>query len=326
MIKRQSWLCVALVMVGLAISRMALAQDGMGSRHPVLPGGSLLKHNVSAKSELVIGVDYLYEYLNVPLYGTESIPNINRDRTNNTVVAMYARYGFSDRFSLTAVFPYRRVTNEKVLFRGQNPDQYEGGRYVRHTSGLGDIIFMLNYLLPMPAWAPQMVLSGGVKLANGDIDAKDKYGTRITDILQIGSGSVDPVLRFTLAQDVRALVLSAGILTRISSRANVYGYKFGNELQSFLALDYPTGDPFYGGLRLSYLQTSRDHYQYGDITQKRGGSWVYLAPRVGIFLLDNLAFDISIPVAVYQNVNESQLTAPFQIEITASYRFRVGKE
>ena len=278
----------------------------------------MLQYNSTVEGQLSIGASYEYEFLTDPLYGSRSIPNINRERTNNTATSLFVNYGLTNKFSLTLFVPFRSVTNEKVLFRGQNEDQYNGGKYTRHASGLGDIVMLLNYAPPQFAKLPALLVSAGVKLANASVDATDKYGERFSDNLQIGSGSVDPVFAITLAQNLHNLIFSAQAFTRITMRENIYGYKYGNELHGILSADYP-GELFYGGLRLNYLLVTRDHYQYGKITRERGGTWLYVAPKLGIKVLDNLDFDISIPFAVYQNVNESQLTSSYQIQINTVY-------
>ncbi len=277
-----------------------------------------MQYNKIVQGQLIVGANYEYEFLTDPIYGTRSIPNINRERTNNTATSVFLNYGMTEKFSLTLLVPFRSVTNEKILFRGQNDDQYNGGKYTRHASGLGDIVVMFNYALPHLSPLPSVLVSAGVKLANASIDATDKYGKRFSDNLQIGSGSVDPVLALSMSQHFHKLLFSAEAFTRISLRENIYGYKYGNELHGILSADYP-GDMFYGGLRFNYLLVTRDHYQYGKITRERGGTWFYVAPKLGIKVLDDLDFDISIPMAIYQNVNESQLTSSYQIQINTVY-------
>lgn len=279
----------------------------------------MLQNNAIEEGQLVVGLDYEYEFLSNPLYGTRSIPNINRERTNNSTTSIFASYGITDRIGLLLIAPYRSVTNEKLLFRGQKKSKYAGGKYIRHAEGLGDLVLMLNYAPPLPAGWPTVLLSGGVKLANGSIDAKDKYGDRFSDNLQIGSGSVDPVFALNIAQNVGAFTFSGIVFTRISARENIYGYKYGNELHSIAAVDYHGGDLFYAGLSLNHLLTTRDTYQYGKITRERGGKWLYVAPRVGVNILDNVSFELRAPVAVYQNVNESQLTSRYQLQINTAY-------
>ena len=66
----------------------------------------------------------------------------------------------------------------------------------------------------------------------------DEFGERISDNLQVGTGTVDPILSIYSSQDIKKLVLSGGIFTRISTGENIYGYKYGNEIQTLINLDY----------------------------------------------------------------------------------------
>jgi hypothetical protein len=278
-----------------------------------------LQHNAVEPGRLSLGLNYEYEFLTDPLDGAREIPNVNRERTNNSAASLLVSYGLSKSFSVLAVFPHRTVTNEKILFRGQDKAQYDGGKYIRHASGWGDALLLLNYVLPQIKHLPAIQAGGGVKLANGSTEATDIYGRRFSDNLQIGSGSVDPVFALSLAQNVSRFVVSAGAFTRLSMRENIYGYKYGNELHAVLAVDYAGSGLFYAGLRLNYMFTTRDRYEYGKITRERGGKWIYLAPKLGFKILPSWDFEVNVPAAVYQNVNESQLTSSYQLQINTVY-------
>ena len=197
----------------------------------------------------------------------------------------------------------------------------KAGKYVRHASGLGDILAMLNYAAPPAAGLPGVNFGVGLKLANGSVDAKDRYGERFADNLQIGSGSVDPVFALNVHHRFETISVTAGVFTRITSRQNIYGYKYGNELHASLSLEYAGEGWLYGGVSLKNLITSRDRYQFGQITRERGGKWMYLSPELGVNVLDNLSIEFHLPIVVFQNVNESQLTSDYLIELSTSYAF-----
>ncbi len=280
-----------------------------------------MKNSLAVQDQLKLSVHYDYEFLSDPHYGSRAIPNVNRERTDNATTTLFASLGVTGRIGLALAVPFRSVTNEKVLLRGQNPNQYEGGKYVRNASGLGDIVVMLNYAPLLSAGFPGINFGIGLKLANGSVDAKDQYGERFSDNLQIGSGSVDPILAINGFHRFENLTVSAGVFTRITSRQNIYGYKYGNELHASLSLEYESGDRLYGGVSLKNLITSRDRYQYGQITRERGGKWMYLSPELGFNVLDNLSVEFHLPVVVFQNVNESQLTSDYLVELSTSYAF-----
>ena len=280
-----------------------------------------MKNSSSVKDQLKLSVHYDYEFLSDPHYGSRAIPNVNRERTDNATTTVFASHGVTERIGLTLALPFRSVTNEKVLLRGQNHNQYEGGKYVRHASGLGDIVVMLNYAAPIAAGFPSLNFGIGLKLANGSANAKDQYGERFSDNLQIGSGGVDPILALNVFHRVEKLTVSGGVFTRITTRQNIYGYKYGNELHATFSVEYANEGLFYGGLSLKNLITSRDRYQFGQITRERGGKWLYLSPELGVNILDDLSVKFRLPIVVFQNVNESQLTSDYLIELSTSYVF-----
>ncbi len=208
-----------------------------------------------------------------------------------------------------------------MLFRGQNKNQYEGGTYIRSLSGIGDAVFMIRYALPAIHHLPFITLNLGVKFANASIDGKDVHGKRISDNLQLGSGSVDPIFGVNLLQQSGSLLFSGNAYARITSRENIFGYKYGNELHVLSGIDYSGEKLFYGGLQLYYLKTTRDYYQYGKVTRERGGKWVYLVPKLGVNIWDNLQIELSLMRTIYQFVNESQLTSKNLIRINTIYSF-----
>ena len=98
------------------------------------------------------------------------------------------------------------------MFRGQNPNLYNGGKYFRESYGLGDVLLQARIQRTFFNEIP-IVLGIGVKLSNGKINMTDEFGERISDNLQVGTGTVDPILSIYSSQDIKRLVLSGGIFT-----------------------------------------------------------------------------------------------------------------
>ena len=287
----------------------------------MLPGGSLLEYSTAQEGQISVGFTYQHEYLSDPLYGTEPIPNYNKERTDNSTTTLIFNAGVTPKITLSAFIPYRYILNEKVLFRGQYKNQYEGGLYAREAYGLGDIIFQMSYQLNLFNGRFPILLGGGLKLANGKINAVDEYNERIDDNLQVGSGSVDPVFSLYTNEPFGSFMFSSGVFTRISSRENLYGYKYGNELHTIINMDYINSDLFYGGFQLYYLLTTRDTYEYGKMTRDRGGKSIYVSSKLGIKIADNFDIELILQNPLYQDLNESQLTSSFLIQIGTLYSF-----
>lgn len=286
----------------------------------MLPGGSLLEYAQSQEGLFSIGFSYEHEKLDSPIYGSKSIPNYNKERTNSSSLTFITNYGVTNQFSLTAFFPFRYILNEKVLFRGQNDNVYHGGKYFRETYGLGDIILQARYQFLILHQYP-LVVSAGVKLGNGKINGTDEYDDRISDILQVGTGTVDPVFSIYTSKDVSKFVLSGGVFTRITNGENIYGYRYGNELQTLINLDYVDNQLLYGGIQFSHLLTTRDYYEYGKVTRDRGGQSYFITGKLGTRASDQIDFEMTIQVPLYQHLNESQLTSPFIIQFGSLWRF-----
>ena len=236
---------------------------------------------------------------------------------------MITNYGVTDQFSLTAFFPVRYILNEKVLFRGQNQNQYAGGKYFRESYGLGDVILQARFQKNFLKEKLPVVFGLGAKLSNGEINATDRFGDRISDNLQVGTGSIDPVFSIYISNNYRQFLFSGGIFTRITNGENIYGYRYGNEIQTLVNIDYIESLLIYGGLQFSHLLTTRDYYEYGKVAQDRGGNSIFAAGKLGTRLTDKLDMEMTFQMPLHQNLNESQLTSPFTIQFGSLYRFEI---
>ena len=256
-----------------------------------------------------------------PIYGTSSIPNYNKERTDNSTTTLIVSAGITDKISVSTFIPYRYILNEKVLFRGQYHNQYEGGLYSRESYGIGDIIVQMNYQFDLFNGRFPILVGSGLKLANGKINSKDIYDERINDNLQVGSGSIDPIFSIYTNEPFGSFMVSSGLFTRISARENIYGYKYGNELHGLANVDFIGSDYFFGGIQLYYLLSTRDTYEYGKIARDRGGESIYISAKLGIKLTDDFDLELIMQNPIHQNLNESQLTSSNSIQIGTLYRF-----
>ncbi len=286
----------------------------------MLPGGSLLEYNDSQSGQFSLGISYEHEQLDRAKYEDRFIPNYNKERTNNSSLTIITSYGVTDHFSITAFFPFRYILNQKVLFRGQNPNMYNGGKYFRESYGLGDVLLQARIQRNVFNKTP-LVLGIGIKLSNGKINMTDEFGDRISDNLQVGTGTVDPILSIYSSKDIKNLVLSGGVFTRISNGENIYGYQYGNEIQTLINLDYIENPLLYGGLQFSHLLATRDYYEYGKISRDRGGENYFMTGKIGTKATDNLDFELTLQLPLYQKLNESQLVSPFIIQFGSLFRF-----
>ncbi|HCR18973.1 MAG TPA: hypothetical protein DIU35_15945 [Candidatus Latescibacteria bacterium] len=281
----------------------------------------MLQNSVISQGQVVLSLNYEYEFLAETQFGMDPIPNINKEQTWLNSGSLFASYGVTEGLSIAAVVPFRNITNDKYLFPGQHEDQYEGGKYTRHSAGMGDIVLLVNFVPNILLKLPGTVITVGIKLATGSVHAVDQYGTRFSDLLQLGTGSYDPVFSISSTQSWNNLSVTGSFFTRFTMQENPYGYKYGDEFQTVLGTDYQHSSRFFGGVSLNHVFTTRDTFGYGKVARKRGGKWFYMAPRFGFNLKDNLSLEARIPIPLYQNVNESQLVSDYQIQFGTSYHF-----
>ena len=97
--------------------------------------------------------------------------------------------------------------NQKVLFRGQNSNLYDGGKYFRESYGLGDVLLQARIQRIFFNEIP-IILGIGVKLSNGKINMTDEFGERISDNLQVGTGTIDPILSIYSSKDIKKEILN----------------------------------------------------------------------------------------------------------------------
>ena len=197
---------------------------------------------------------------------------------------------------------------------------YKGGKYFRESYGLGDVILQARVQKTLFKSTP-LILGLGVKLSNGKINMTDQFGERISDNLQVGTGTVDPILSLYTSKSIKHFILSGGIFARITNRENIYGYRYGNEIQTLINLDYIESPLIYGGIQFSHLFSTRDYYEYGKVARDRGGTNYFATGKIGTKVTDQLDFEMTLQIPVYQMLNESQLVSPLIIQFGSLFRF-----
>tara|TARA_Y100001936_G_C15664064_1_gene452726 strand:- start:27 stop:629 length:603 start_codon:yes stop_codon:yes gene_type:complete len=197
---------------------------------------------------------------------------------------------------------------------------YHGGKYFRESYGLGDVILQARVQRTVFNNIP-IIFGLGIKLSNGKINMTDQFGERISDNLQVGTGTIDPILSIYSSKDIKQFILSAGIFTRLTNGENIYGYRYGNEIQTLINLDYIESPLLYGGIQFSHLFSTRDYYEYGKVARDRGGQNYFITGKLGTKATDRLDFEMTMQIPVYQMLNESQLVSPLIIQFGSLFRF-----
>ena len=269
---------------------------------------------------MIIGTGYEFEYLNQVQYNSRSAPNPNYEKTVNSTLIYFLNYGLTENLAIEALLPWRKVVNNKFT--------YNSRQFIRMSHGYGDAIIMGKYRFAFLEDFAAVTIGAGLKLANGKLEEPDETGNRISDNLQIGSGTIDPVLSLYGSHTSTNLKLLTwlNIIARISTDENIYGYKYGNEIQTSMGMNYDLSDKLFLSSSIELIYTLRDTDQYGyRVKRERGGKWLYWTPGVSLRIRRDFVLDFQYPIAIYQYVNESQLISNGFLRMSLSYDWRMTK-
>jgi len=258
-----------------------------------------MERNSSQAGKLLLGSGYEFEYLEDVGNGTQPISNPSNERTTSEILSFFLNYSVTDKFSVEAVFPWRRIVNFSI--KPNKPS------FVRETEGLSDVILMLKYSDFFLDDQIMATLATGLKLGNGSVTDLDENEDIISETLQVGSGTVDPLFSLFVGYPNNRWLISGSLFSRVSVYENVRGYRYGNEFHGRFSINYDQSDQIFIKTGLETVITERDTHQYGQPEDQRGGEWLYGVPGFGIRFSKNLILDIEYPITIYYNVNESQL-------------------
>ena len=261
-----------------------------------------MERNSSQAGKLLLGSSYEFEYLQDVGNGTLPISNPSNERTTSEIYALFLNYSVTDKFSVETVLPWRRIVNSKISIVPESE-----GTYIRETNGFSDVILLFKYSDYFLDDQILATFASGLKLATGSVTDLDEDGKVISETLQVGSGTVDPLFSLFVGYPRGKWLFSGSLFSRLSVYENIRGYKYGNEFHSRISVNYDKSDALFIKAGLETVFTERDTHQYGEPETQRGGKWAYAVPGLGIRFLNNFILDVEYPWTIYYDVNESQL-------------------
>ena len=300
----------------------------------------------------VAAFSYEYEILEDALDGKKLAANNENSFTLNNTLALDISYGLSENVTISALIPYKYVYNtrevDSALVAG-TPGIFFSDR--RGSQGLGDIIVMSylrikfgdlvrfgdeyytdgndgydDYIGKGPSTyagrrqGPIFALTLGVRLPTGSTDITDKSGNRLPDELQLGTGTMDPIIGLLYHQRYYRLGWGASTLYRFPSQENIHHYEGSDE--------------FIGAAYLSYrLNRSLEmvHQANGNILGKSsmngvkvdnsGGTILFYTPSLVYVGAKNFTLQASAEIPIYRKFNETQLSSDYIINLRTAFNF-----
>lgn len=234
-------------------------------------------------------------------------------------------YAFTDRVGLNVWIPYRQVTAPKTDISKDNPS--EKVRFTRHFEGLGDLILLgrVQALQPNAGRGFGLSLGLGMRLPTGDSRPDHDWASGLSrdPVLQVGSGTLDPIVAAIGSYRVGRTQAYANVIARFTGGENIHDYKYANEYQTGIGATRSVSQLFDLSLSVNSIFTSHD-YDKGNQVSNTGGEWVFLAPGITLHSGD-VNMNLSLQIPVYQRVNNSQLVSDYVMSVGLSCGFGTQK-
>ena len=244
-------------------------------------------------------------------------------------------YGATDNLTLTAMAPYVIKTMDHVNMGGI--------RFSTRTQGLGDIklggLYRLNDLIGLDSDRHKLHINFGLSTPTGSIDERDDtpagQDRKLPYPMQLGSGTVDPLLGLTYTHLFGPWSFGGQANTVLRFGENDEGYRLGNEFGLTAFANRNLGHNLSLSFRLDGKAWGDIHGQDSDLnpnmvptarTDLRGGRRVdalvglnLLAPHDGMLKNHRLAAEFGMPV--YQHLDGPQLETDYRLTVGWQFAF-----
>jgi hypothetical protein len=195
------------------------------------------------------------------------------------------------------------------------------------NNGIGDIKVFTRYSLKSPKKGNSYfaIVDLGLSLPTGDtdkeflIDTKKGKIKKIPTGMQLGDGSVDPMIQFAITK----LLSNSRLDLSTRYTANQEGdndYKKGDEFNYNLAYSYAVNKIMDLQVEINGIYSSKNK-NYGIENENSGGNIIYITPGIHFKLNKRLIISGGVQLPVYRDLNGSQLSNDYKIVTKLAYRW-----
>ena len=231
-------------------------------------------------------------------------------------------FGLNENLTLGLTIPYVNKSLER-----SNPSS--GMRETLRSDGLGDVPVMGKYRFFQKSGAGETTEAAvifGLELPSGRTNVEDG-GSRLSQPLQPGSGSLDAILGVAFTRVDGRWLLNADLIGKFNTEAD--DYRFGNTYRFDVGAQYRV----YPGRYESFDQTTvnlvaelnssyaeQSTFQ-GATLPDTGGLKVFATPGIQVIVSENMLFEGAIQIPVIRSLRGSQLEEKFRIIFGLRARF-----
>jgi len=270
----------------------------------------------ASKSTLQISLTYDQNFLNTLKNGREDLDDNSRKRLTRSVL-LEAGYSLTNTITISTLLTYVVQSREISQFGNTNSDR---------LYGVGDGVILITGRIGKDKLKKRDLLLGiGSKLPIGKSDMSNPDGIKFSADLQPGSGAWDGIIWGSYFQQLPfrpSLSFSARNIFRFTGANNNYlgfaRYSFGDELQFITGI---SDRLIIGKILIDPSLHFRFRHAGPDVQDdfkipNTGGSWIYLAPGIGVNLSPSAVLSFQAEIPLYSKLVGTQLTT--------DYRFSAG--
>ena len=250
----------------------------------------------------------MYDQRSRLLEGSLSLPNNTGRRFDISAWTLDVGYRLPARFGVRVRAP--------VLWKRF----HENGASDRIIFGLGDVEFGATYdVLASPRWAFTTGL--GLALPTGETNEQPDAGAEVRTLLQLGTGTVDPLIWAALAfLPIRNFDIHLALGARPVLYSNRFEYQAASVYTGALGVSHRCcfGERVGLGVEFEASHTTRARVRGSDL-QDTGRDIVSAVPRIRVNIMKSLYAELAGSLPLYQNVNEHQLGSTFQVDLRVGY-------
>lgn len=218
-------------------------------------------------------------------------------------------YGLTEKLALFGVAPFLSKSLEITT---------PAGKQTRKVDGLGDMRFFARHTAwqwDEPGRTLRIAPFMGIEVPTGKDDENDNIG-RLSQPLQLGSGSWDPFLGIVLTRQTLDWELDTSISYQINTEAN--DFRFGDTARLDLSYQYrlwpwklSSGVPgfLYGVLESNLIWLDKNELA-GSPVENSGGTILYLTPGLQ-YVTRRFVIEAAVQLPVVQDLNGNGLENDF---------------
>ncbi|MBM4055994.1 MAG: hypothetical protein FJ264_15285 [Planctomycetes bacterium] len=248
-------------------------------------------------------------------------------------------YTASDRLQFLAYIPYL-INDMDMKMRMRH--QMDGDDFMdmdmkmemETIEGLGDISIMGLYTVHADSYdhPTKRLLAGfGLKTPTGKNDENYDSGNRVHAMMQLGTGSWDPLFLINYMREFYPLVLQGNLLYHVSTEGDE-GYEFGDQISIDIIARHHVNDYISPGLGLNGLHTGSDkddddnfsspETSLLDNPDNTGITAFYITPSVNAKIpKTGCSADLKFQYPLYQHVRGIQQVVDWRILASVGWNF-----